>query len=297
MNAMIYIRGNRADYDEWAAEGATGWSYNELLPYFIRAEANERGASRFHGADGPLSVQEGRSQHPLIDRIIEAFVQAGYPRNDDFNGTSQLGAGRFQVTQKNGRRCSTAAGYLHPARGRANLDIITKATVARVVLEDLRAVGIEVHRHGEKSIIRAEREVILSAGAYNSPQILMLSGIGKAADLKAVGIDPQVDLPVGDDLQDHPGLVLSYFTDTPTLLHAGTDEDIRLIESGCGPLTSNISEGGGFFRTDPSMELPDIMFNAGPVMFYEEGLSQPFDDAFVFGPDQPWNGQAAQCAA
>jgi choline dehydrogenase len=285
MNAMIYIRGNRADYDEWAAEGATGWSYDELLPYFIKSEANERGASEFHGADGPLFVQNGRSQHPLIDRIIEAFVEAGYPRNNDFNGASQLGAGRFQFTQNCGLRCSTAAGFLRPARERTNLDILTRATVTRVVLQGSRAVGIEIQQHGEKSIIRAEREVILSAGAYNSPQILMLSGIGKPADLKAVGINPHIDLPVGDNLQDHPGLLLSYFTDTPTLFRAGTDEDLRLLkEWGQGPLTSTISEGGGFFRTDSSMELPDVMFNAGPVMFYEEALSQPFDDAYVFGP-------------
>jgi choline dehydrogenase len=192
--------------------GATGWSYDEILPYFIKAEANEWGASHFHGADGPLSVQEGRSQHPLIDRVIETFVEAGYPHNRDFNGTSQLGAGRFQFTQNNRMRCSTAAGYLRPARGRPNLDIITQANVARVVLERSRAVGIE-------------REVIVSAGAYNSPQILMLSGIGKPADLKAAGIDAHVDLPVGHDLQDHPGLVLSYFTDTPTLFRAGTEEE------------------------------------------------------------------------
>jgi len=285
MNAMIYIRGNRADYDEWAADGAEGWSYDELLPYFIKSEANERGASRFHGADGPLSVQEGRSQHPLIDRIIEAFVQAGYPRNDDFNGASQFGAGRFQVTQNSGVRCSTAAAYLRPARGRANLDVITEATVARVVLERARAVGVEIHRFGKKSTLRAGREIILSAGAYNSPQILMLSGIGKHADLNAHGIDPHVDLPVGEDLQDHPGIVLSYFTNSSTLWRAGTAEDVRLFQqSGRGPLTSNVSEGGGFFRTDPSMKLPDIFFNAGPVMFYEEGLGQPFDDAYVFGP-------------
>jgi choline dehydrogenase-like flavoprotein len=284
MNAMIYMRGNRADYDGWAAGGATGWSYDELLPYFIKAETNERGASRFHGADGPLFVQEGRSQHPLIDHIIEAFVQAGYLRNDDFNGASQLGAGRFQVTQNNGKRCSTATAYLRPLRGRTNLDIITQATVVRVVLEHLRAVGVEIHRHGEKHTIRAEREVVLSAGAYNSPQILMLSGIGKSADLKAVGIKPQVDLPVGDDLQDHPGILLSYFTDSSTLFRAGT-ADVQLFQqSGRGPLSSNVSEGGGFFRTDSSMELPDIFFNAGPVMFYDEGLSQPFDDAYVFGP-------------
>ena len=285
MNSMIYMCGNRADYDEWAAGGATGWSYDELLPYFIKAEANERGASRFHGADGPLSVQEGRSQHPLIDRIIEAFVQAGYLRNDDFNGVSQLGAGRFQVTQNNGKRCSTATAYLRPLRGRANLDIITQATVGQVVLENLRAVGVEIYRHGKKRIIRAEREVLLSAGAYNSPQILMLSGIGKSADLKAIGIKPHVELPVGDELQDHPGILLSYFTDSSTLFRAGTAEDVQLFQqSGRGPLSSNVSEGGGFFRTDSSMELPDLFFNAGPVMFYDEGLSQPFDDAYVFGP-------------
>jgi choline dehydrogenase len=285
MNAMIYIRGNRADYDEWAAAGATGWSYDGLLPYFIKAESNERGSSRFHGANGPLSVQEGRSQHPLIDRIIDAFAEAGYPRNNDFNGVSQLGAGRFQVTQKNGMRCSAAAAYLRPASGRANLDIITHATVARVALEHSRAVGVEIERFGVKRIIRAEREVILSAGAYNSPQILMLSGIGKATDLKTFGIKTHADLPVGEDLQDHPGIVLSYFTDLPTLLGAGTDADVRLFqESGRGPLTSNISEGGGFFRTDASMELPDIFFNAGPVMFHGEGLLQPFDNAYVFGP-------------
>jgi choline dehydrogenase len=285
MNAMIYIRGNRADYDEWAAEGAAGWSYDDLLPYVIKSEANERGASRFHGADGPLSVQDGRSQHPLIDCIIEALVEAGFPRNTDFNGASQLGAGRFQFTQNHGLRCSAAAAYLRPARGRQNLDILTRATVIRLVLERSRAAAIEIERDGERSMIRAEREVILCAGAYNSPQILMLSGIGKPADLKALGIDPLVDLPVGDNLQDHPGLVLSYFTDTPTLLRAGTDEDLWLLKDwGRGPLTSSISEGGGFFRTDPSMALPDVMFNAGPVMFYEEGLSQPFDDAYVFGP-------------
>jgi len=285
MNAMIYIRGNRADYDEWAAAGATGWSYEELLPYFIKAENNERGASRLHGAAGPLFVQESRSQHPLVDRIIEAFVQAGYPPNDDFNGVSQLGAGRFQVTQSSGMRCSAAAAYLRPARGRPNLDVITQATVARVLLERARAVGIEIHRLGEKIVIRAEREVILSAGAYNSPQILMLSGIGKAADLEAHGIVPRVHLPVGDDLQDHPGILLSYFTNSPTLLRAGTAEDVKLFQqSGRGPLSSNIAEGGVFFATDPAMKVPDICFHAGPVMFFEEGLGQPFDDAYVFGP-------------
>jgi choline dehydrogenase len=230
MNAMIYMRGNRADYDQWAAGGAAGWSYDELLPYFIKAENNERGASRFHGVDGPLFVQDGRSQHPLIDCIINAFVQAGHPHNDDFNGVSQLGAGRFQLTQHNGMRCSAATAYLGPARGRKNLDVITKATVTRVVLEKSRATGVEIYRGGEKSFVQAEREVILAAGAYNSPQLLMLSGVGKSGDLKAMGLNTLVELPVGDELQDHPGVLLSYFTDvsrSPHLVPAsGSDVDV-----------------------------------------------------------------------
>ena len=284
MNAMIYIRGNRADYDGWAANGATGWSYDELLPYFIKAEANERGPSDLHGGHGPLSVQDGRSQHPLVDRMIEATIQAGYPRNDDFNGESQLGTGRFQLTQKNGLRWSTAAGYLRPIRGRKNLDIVTEATVVRVVMERSRAVAIELHRHGEKHVLWADREVILSAGTYNSPQLLMLSGIGKAAELSPFGIEPRVDLPVGEDLQDHPGILLTYFTDLPTLIRADA-EDMQLFQqSGSGPLSSNVGEGGGFFRTDPSMELPDIQLHFRPVMLHGEFLSSPFDDAFSLGP-------------
>lgn len=285
INTMIYIRGNRADYDDWAAGGATGWSYEDLLPYFIKAEANERGASRFHGANGPLSVQEGRSQHPLTDRTIDAFVQAGLARNDDFNGESQLGAGRFQVTQKNGVRCSAAAAYLRPIRGRRNLDVITEVTALRVVLERSRAVGIELQHRGKVHVIRADREVILSAGAYNSPKLLMLSGIGRASELKQLGIDPHVDLPVGEHLQEHPSVFLTYFTDQPTLFRAGTGEDLQLFQqSGLGPLTSNVGEGGAFVRMDRSREAPDVGFHFGPVMLHDEFLSAPFDDAYSLGP-------------
>jgi len=285
INAMVYMRGNRADYDGWAAAGALGWSYEELLPYFIKAEANERGASRFHGSDGPLFVQDSRSQHPLTDRMIEAFVQAGHPRNDDFNGETQLGTGRFQLTQSSGRRWSAAAAYLHPNRGRTNLDVITDTTVARVVLERSRAVGIEVHQRGRSHVIRAEREVILSAGTYNSPKLLMLSGIGRAAELKTFGIEARLELPVGEELQDHPSVLLSYFTDVPTLFRAGTAEDLELFQqNGRGPLTSNIGEGGGFFRTDSSLELPDVGFHMGPVMVHGEFLSPPQEDAYSLGP-------------
>ena len=281
LNAMVYIRGNRADYDGWAAGGATGWSYDDVLPYFIRSEANERGASKFHGGSGPLLVQESRSQHPLTDRIIDALLQAGHSRNEDFNGASQLGVGRFQLTQRNGKRWSAAAAYLRPNGGRPNLEVITDATVLRVVLERSRAVGVEVHQGGTSHVIRADREVILSAGTYNSPKLLMLSGIGRAAGLAALGIAPVVDLPVGEQLQDHPGIVLSYLTDVPTLFRAGTAEDLASFQqSGRGPLTSNVGEGGGFFKTDPSRELPDAGFHFGPAMLDAELLSPPSDDAY-----------------
>jgi choline dehydrogenase-like flavoprotein len=163
--------------------------------------------------------------------------------------------------------------------------VITDATVARVVLEGSRAVGVEVHHHGASQVVRAEREVILSAGAYNSPKLLMLSGVGRAAELAALGIGPRMDLPVGEDLQDHPSVLLTYFTEVPTLFRSGTAKDLQLFqESGRGPLTSNIGEGGGFFRTDSSLELPDVMFHVGPAMVHGEFLSPPLGDAYTLAP-------------
>ncbi|HKY57889.1 MAG TPA: GMC family oxidoreductase N-terminal domain-containing protein [Aeromicrobium sp.] len=166
MNAMIYIRGNRADYDEWAADGATGWGYADVLPIFRRFEDNERGPSEFHGAGGPLTVSESRSRNRLADAWVEAAIQAGYEQNDDFNGESQLGVGRYQVTQRNGMRCSTAVAYLHPNLDRPNLTVITGALARRVMTDGARATGVEVSRGGQTSVIRASGEVIISAGAY-----------------------------------------------------------------------------------------------------------------------------------
>src|SRR5580700_11645407 len=188
MNAMIYIRGNPVDFDGWVDEGAPGWSYRKILPYFIRSEGNERGDTRYHGRSGPLAVQDGRSMHPLVDRLIEAGVKSGYRPNDDFNGASQMGVGRFQVTQRNGIRCSAAVAYLHPVRERANLQVFTDSLVLRLVLHGRRANGVAIHRHGCEETLFAEREVILAAGAYGSPQILMLSGIGPADALAPFGI-------------------------------------------------------------------------------------------------------------
>jgi choline dehydrogenase-like flavoprotein len=217
INAMIYVRGHRADYDGWAAAGAGGWSYEEVLPYFRRSEDNERGEDVFHGVGGPMAVSDSRAMSPLIETMIEASVLAGIPRNPDFNGAEQEGVGRFQLTQRDGRRCSTAAAFLHPAEGRPNLDVITDAMALQILIDGRRAVGVEVARGGKVEEIRAQREVILSAGTYQSPVLLMVSGIGPAEDLEPFGIEVRESLPVGHNLQDHLMAQLNYETDEPSL--------------------------------------------------------------------------------
>jgi choline dehydrogenase-like flavoprotein len=281
MNAMIYIRGNAADYDAWAAAGATGWGWADVLPYFLRAEDFEGGASEFHGAGGPLTVSAGRSRHALMDAFVEAGQQAGHPLNDDFNGPDQHGVGYYHLTQRGGMRCSAAVAYLHPARPRLNLEVLTDAQCTRVLFDGDRAVGVEVEVRNELRELRAEREVLLCAGAYNSPQLLMLSGIGIAGELSAYGIEPRADLPVGENLQDHPNAGLAYLTDTESLMTAETPENVELLTTGgTGPLTSNIGEAGGFLRTPDGL---DFQIHAAPVMFLDEGMALPTDHAFVFG--------------
>ena len=285
LNAMIYIRGNRADYDEWAAMGLDGWGYEDVLPYFRRAEDNERGANRYHGAGGPLTVSESRSMHPVVESFVEACESVGIPRNDDFNGAVQEGAGRFQVTQREGRRCSTAVAYLHPAMERGNVEVLTEARVYRILFEGTRAVGVEVMRHGKLEQIRAEREVILCAGAYHSPQLLMLSGVGPADALAPVQVECFHDLPVGQNLQDHLMLSFVVFTDRGSLISFATPEAFEQYErEGRGPLTSNGGEGGAFVRTRDGLEAPDVQFHMGGMLLHEEFLGVPFDDAYTFGP-------------
>ena len=281
-NAMVYIRGNRADYDGWAAMGLRGWGWDDVLPYFIRAEDNERGASEWHGAGGPLSVIEGRSRYATCAAFIEAGAQAGLPRNDDFNGAGQEGVGWYQVTQRNGMRCSAAVGYLHPAMARENLTVITGAHVTRLLLDGTRATGVEVDRDGALEPITAEREVIVSAGAYQSPQILMLSGVGPAEHLAMVGIPPVQDLPVGEGLQDHPATWITYTTDQPSLLTAESAENLALLTTeGRGPLTSNFAESGGFLRTDDSLDAPDVQLHMIPVLFPEAGAAEVLVDGWA----------------
>jgi choline dehydrogenase-like flavoprotein len=281
INSMIYIRGNAADVDGWADEGAPGWSYREMLPYFMRSECNERGDPRYHGFSGPLAVQDGRSLHALVDHLIEAGVRSGYRFTDDFNGASQMGVGRFQLTQRNGVRCSAASAYLHPSRARANLHVFTDALVLRLLLQGRRATGVRVHRHGQEETLFSEREIILAAGAYGSPQILMLSGVGPADELAPLGIPAVVDLPVGANLQDHPLLPIVYLTDERSLFGAGSPEDVALYGEGRGPLTSNIAEGGAFLSTSGDERVPDCQFEMAPVMYFDEGLSAPVDHAFT----------------
>jgi choline dehydrogenase len=285
LNAMIYIRGNRADYDEWAALGFAGWGYDDVLPYFKRAEDNERGASAYHGVGGPLSVSDSRSMHPVVDAWIEAAGQAGIPYNEDLCGATQDGAGRFQLTQRDGRRCSTAVAYLHPAVQRGNVDVLTDTRAYRVLFEGDRAVGVEVMRNGALEEIRAEREVILSAGTYHTPQLLMLSGVGPSEALAPLGIETRHELPVGQNLQDHIMLSFVCLTDKGSLISAATPEAFALYEAeGRGPCTSNGGEGGAFVRTRDGLDAPDVQFHIGCLLLHEEFLGVPFDDAYTFGP-------------
>ncbi len=286
INAMIYIRGNRADYDGWAADGCEGWGYDDVLPYFRRGEDNERGEDAYHGVRGPLRVSDGRSMHPLVDTMLAAAQQAGHEHNPDFNGARQEGVGRFQLTQRDGWRASTADAYLHPAAERPNLSVITGAMALGIVFEGSRAVGVSVARGHEVSELRAEREVILSAGSYQTPVLLMLSGIGPEDQLAPFGIEIREALPVGEGLQDHCMAQLNYLTDEQSLFMAAADPaNFALLESeGRGPLTSNIPEAAGFFRTRPGLDAPDVEFHFAPSLFFDEGLTAPSDHGYCFGP-------------
>jgi choline dehydrogenase len=282
INAMVYIRGNRADYDGWAAMGFEGWGWGDVLPYFIKAEDNERGASELHGAGGPLAVSEGRSRYKTCAAFIEAAVEAGLPRNDDFNGREQDGVGWYQLTQRNGMRCSAAVAYLHPALERPNLTVETDAHVTRILLDGLRATGVEVDHGGALQEIHGEREVILCAGAYQSPQILQLSGIGPAELLELAHIPLVHELPVGEGLQDHLATWVTCTTSEPSLLSAESEENLALLQhEGRGPLTSNFAESGGFLRTREDLEAPDIQLHAIPILFPEAGAGEILVDGWA----------------
>ena len=270
VNAMIYARGHRADYDAWAAEGNPGWSFDEVLPWFKHAEHNERGADAFHGTGGPLNVADLRSDATWRERFTQAGVQAGHPRNADFNGAEQEGFGPYQVTHRDGERFSAAKAYLTPNLSRPNLQVLTGAQVLRVRLEGRRAVGVEVRLGGVERSLTARREVILSAGALQSPQLLMLSGVGPGAHLQALGLPVLHDLPgVGQHLHDHIDVVQVVNApgqhDLFGLSLAGAARALRSIfewrRHRTGMLTTNFGEGGAFLRSTPEEPVPDLQLH------------------------------------
>lgn len=265
INAMIYTRGHPGDYDDWAAAGNHGWAWNEVLPLFKRGEHNERGADHFHGTGGPLNVADLRSPHPASHAFVEAGVQAGHPRNSDFNGNRQLGVGLYQVTQKNGRRWSAARAYLDPASSRGNLSIMQGVRVRRLILDGATCTGIETSR----GALRARRETILCAGAFGSPQLLLLSGIGPRDELARHGIVRRHELPgVGQNLQDHPDYVIGYLSGAPGFLGLTPRGLLNLARGyrpfrrdGRGLLASNIAEAGGFLESAPGLARPDLQLH------------------------------------
>lgn len=270
LNAMVYIRGHRQDYDQWAALGNTGWSYDEVLPYFKRSEHNETHGGPYHGQGGPLHVSELRSDNPYQEIYLEAARQAGFRINQDFNGEEQEGIGLYQVTQYLGERWTAARAYLHPHLGkRQNLQVETGCHVTRILFEGKRAVGVEYRQGSEVKIMKARREVLLAAGAFQTPQLLMLSGVGDGKALQANGIAVVHDLPgVGQNLQDHPDFVFKYRAKSLDLLGISAGGSVRIArefwryqKQRRGLLTSNGAEGGGFLKTDPGLPAPDIQLH------------------------------------
>jgi choline dehydrogenase-like flavoprotein len=287
INAMIYMRGHPAVYDQWAALGNTGWSYADVLPYFKKSQNQERGASAHHGVGGPINVADLRDPNPLARALLKAAEELGLPRNDDFNAGDQIGFGLFQVTQRNGKRCSAAVGYIHPIAGRPNLTVVTGAHATRLIIDNRRCAGVAYVRGGKDETARASREVIVSSGAVHSPQLLMLSGIGCAAHLREHGIAVVHDLPgVGQNLMEHVMVPVSYHCTQPiTLAAAQTPEQLAKFQTQQkGLLTSNVGEAGGFLKLDPHAPFPDLQFHFGPTWFIFHGFENPPGHGFTILP-------------
>jgi choline dehydrogenase len=279
INGLLYVRGQPEDFDHWRQLGNTGWSFEDVLPFFRKAEHQQRGATALHGTGGPLCVSDVKP-HPLCEAFIEAAEQAGFPRNDDFNGPTQEGAGYYQLTARNGRRCSTARGYLKPARRRPNLVVESGALATQILFEGRRAVGVEYRQDGRLRRARAEAEVILSGGAFNSPQLLQLSGVGPAELLREHGIDVVADMPgVGSDLQDHFQVRFNYRCTLPITIndmmgsfHRRAGAAMRYALFRDGPLSIGAGYAGGFFKTDPSLPSPDVQIHF--ILFSADNIGQ-----------------------
>ncbi len=289
INAMVYIRGHRSDYDQWADLGNAGWSYADVLPYFKRSEDNADFGGTYHGKDGPLPVNKIRSDNPVQETFLQAAREAQFRIRDDFNGEEQEGLGIYQVTQRNGERWSAARAYIHPyLKRRANLRVETKANATRILFEGKRAVGVEYRQGKELRQLRARREVILSSGAFHTPQLLMLSGVGDGEALSKQGIALTHHLPgVGKNLQDHPDFIFAYVSDSPHLTglsFSGIAHQLRAIRQyrreRRGPMTSNFAECGGFLKTRPELDAPDIQLHFGMALVDDHGRKRHWGRGF-----------------
>ena len=289
INGMIYIRGHRRDYDGWAALGADGWSYRDVLPYFRKSENREAGADAFHGAGGELNVARQRDPHPISEALMAAAGELQFGRTTDFNGAEQDGFGRWEVNQRNGERLSASRAFLQPAMGRPNLTVVTGVLARRIIIENRRATGVEIAQGGQVRTLAAAREVIVAGGAINSPQLLMLSGVGPAEELRRHRIEVVHDLPgVGENLQDHQDVMLCYASPSHSLygyswraLPWMLAAPFRYLFQRKGPFTSNTVESGGFVRSRPGLEQPDVQILLGPE-FMNQNRSIPKGHGFSF---------------
>ena len=289
INAMVYTRGNRADFDHWADLGNSGWAYDDVLPYFRKAEDNAQFSGPFHGVGGPLGVTYAPDENPIRAVFLEAARQAGLPICEDFNGASQEGLGLYQATMRAGERCSAARAYLEPVIAqRPNLRVELHAQATRVVFEGKRAVGVEYRQHGRDLMVRAGAEVILSAGVFQSPQLLMLSGVGDPVSLAQHGIEVVHAAPaVGRHLHDHPDFVFAYASDAPYMLGFSFAEAPALAagfaefeERRTGPLASNVAICGGFLKSRPDLPTPDLQLHFGGAIIDDHGRRQHWGGGF-----------------
>ena len=289
INAMVYIRGHKSDYDHWASLGNTGWSYADVLPYFKRSENNTEFDGEYHGKGGPLNVTKLQSDNPVQEMFLQGARELQLPIRDDFNGPEQEGLGIYQVTQKNGERWSAARGYIHPFMGkRQNLRVETAAYATRILFDGKRAVGVEYKQGDQTKTLRARREVILSSGAFQSPQLLMLSGVGDAAELQKHGIAAVHHLPgVGKNLQDHPDFVFGFTSNAPYFAGLSFGGIGRIFKGIAqyrrerrGPMTSNAAEAGGFLKTRPDLAVPDIQLHFCMAMVEDHGRKPRWGTGF-----------------
>lgn len=279
INAMVYIRGNPKDYDEWASLGNEGWSYQDVLPYFKKSQHQERGGDDHHGSGGPLNVSDLQEYNAASNVFLEAAAELQLPKTEDFNGAQQEGVGLYQATIKDGQRCSAARAFLTPHLGRPNLTVITQAHASKILFEGKRATGVVFRTPSGDDQVIAKREVLLSGGAFNSPQLLKLSGVGPAVELRQHDIKVVHDLAgVGENLQDHIDFVIAHVSKDRSLLGFSLAALPGLAKSlfqyafkKQGRLTSNIAEGGGFLKTDPTIDRPDVQIHFGPVLLDDHG--------------------------